>query len=177
MSESAFIVAVPEAEERVRSLRQRFDPSAKLGTPAHITLLYPFMSPELVDDTVLSSAAKLFAEAPTFSFTLTSVERFPDAIYLAPQPSVNFVRLINMLTEIFPEFPPYGGRFKETIPHLTVAHGLEPELNAVQHELSEAMSANGPIRSVCGSVVLIENSTGLWRALHTFRLAGSASRD
>jgi hypothetical protein len=42
MAESAFAVSVPEAERYVGALRDRFDPTAKLGAPAHITLLYPF---------------------------------------------------------------------------------------------------------------------------------------
>jgi hypothetical protein len=43
MAESAFIVCVPEAEPHVAVLRERFDASARLGLPAHITMLYPFM--------------------------------------------------------------------------------------------------------------------------------------
>ena len=44
--ESALVILVPEAEPLVRPFRHRFDPSAALGVPAHITLLYPFIAPE-----------------------------------------------------------------------------------------------------------------------------------
>jgi hypothetical protein len=37
MAQTAFIVRVPEAERHVGDLRDRFDPSARLGVPAHIT--------------------------------------------------------------------------------------------------------------------------------------------
>lgn len=40
--ESALVVLVPEAEALVKSFRDRHDPSAAAGVPAHITLLYPF---------------------------------------------------------------------------------------------------------------------------------------
>ena len=37
--ESALIIAVPEAEPLVKAWRERFDYSAGVGVPAHITLL------------------------------------------------------------------------------------------------------------------------------------------
>lgn len=36
MSRSAIVVLVPEAEPMVRALRERFDPSAKVGVSAHV---------------------------------------------------------------------------------------------------------------------------------------------
>ena len=42
MMETALIVAVPEAEALVGTFRERHDPSASAGCPAHITLLHPF---------------------------------------------------------------------------------------------------------------------------------------
>ena len=86
MSQSAFIVPVPEAEERVRSLRRRFDPTARLGVPAHITVLYPFMAPELIDELTVSEIQALLGNTSSFAFSLDRVERFPDATYLAPTP-------------------------------------------------------------------------------------------
>src|SRR5262245_49753370 len=128
MAQSAFIVAVPEAEERVHSLRLRFDPVAKLGVPAHVTVLYPFMDPALMNSVVLAQAAEAIAGVRGFDFSLERVERFPGVAYLAPEPSAAFVRLTNMLASRFPDCPPYGGRFGTVVPHLTVAHGSDEEL-------------------------------------------------
>jgi len=61
MAESAFIVRVPEAEPCVGALRERFDASVKLGVPAHITVLVPFMSPERITE-----AVRTFPEHPPF---------------------------------------------------------------------------------------------------------------
>ena len=47
--ESALVVLVPEAEAIVGRLRQRYDPSAAVGMPAHITLNYPFLPGEPAD--------------------------------------------------------------------------------------------------------------------------------
>ena len=47
--ESALVVLVPEAEAVVGRLRHRYDPSAAVGIPAHITLNYPFLPGEPAD--------------------------------------------------------------------------------------------------------------------------------
>ena len=44
-SESAVIVPVPEAEPAVGGLRAALDRAAVWGVPAHVTLLYPFVTP------------------------------------------------------------------------------------------------------------------------------------
>lgn len=76
MPETAFIVRVPEAEACVDALRERFDASVQLGVPAHITVLVPFMSPDLVSDTVLQDAQDALSQVPSFAFSLERVARF-----------------------------------------------------------------------------------------------------
>jgi len=45
---TALVARVPEAEPWVGTLRERFDPSTRMGVPAHITVLAPFMPPDRV---------------------------------------------------------------------------------------------------------------------------------
>lgn len=66
MSQTGFIVRVPEAEPRVQSLRDRFHPVAKLGVPAHVTVLFPFMAPERIDEAVLSRVREAISGARAF---------------------------------------------------------------------------------------------------------------
>ena len=47
--ESGLVVLVPQAEALVKPFRDRYDPSAATGVPAHITLLYPFKPPDEID--------------------------------------------------------------------------------------------------------------------------------
>src|SRR3954447_15393020 len=118
MPQSAFIVAVPEAEARVRVLRDRYDPAAKHGVPAHITILYPFMAPELIDAAIVSEIRDAIADSLSFEFALSRVGRFPDAAYLVPEPAGPFVHLTEALVRTFPKYLPYGGRFDSVVPHL-----------------------------------------------------------
>ena len=171
MAESGFIVCVPEAEARVGSLRERFDASAAAGVPAHITVLFPFMAPALIDDRVLTQVAAALAAVPAFAFTLERVERFSTTTWLAPEPAAPFVALTNRLVQAFPAFLPFSGEFDSVIPHLTVAHGDARDADRAQAELSRAMRRHGAIQVRCAAVMLMENSSGRFQLRHTLALA------
>ena len=53
-TQSAVIVAIPEAEAAVAALRLRLDPAAAWGVPAHVTVLYPFLPPDEIDGRALA---------------------------------------------------------------------------------------------------------------------------
>lgn len=175
MAESAFVVLVPEAEPLVAHLREQFDPVAKLGMPAHVTLLYPFMSPELIDTAVVEQARAVVAGAYRFIFTLAKVSRFTEVLYLAPEPSAPFIALTERLVRQFPKFPPYGGQHKSVVPHVTAAHGAELEHSRIETELRFAISARGEIACLVSEVALMQNASGRWQPMHVFPLAGSVN--
>ena len=173
MALSAFIVHVREAEPYVGELRRRCDPSARLGVPAHITVLYPFMSPELVTPAVVQQVNAVVSGFPPFDFRLQDVGHFPGSVYLAPEPAHPFVALAHALAAAFPDWPPYGGQHDSVIPHLTVARTGHARLERINAMLGTALSTHG-IRARCGEIELIENSQRMWRTLHTFPLAAVA---
>ena len=175
MASSALIVCVPEAEAWVGGLRERFDPSARQGVPAHITLLYPFVAPERLSEPVLATIRQALAQVAPFDFRLSTVGRFTATAYLAPGPAAPFVDLTRRLVERFPECLPYGGEHQGVIPHLTVAHGNEVEAAIAAAALSGALAERGAIRSTCREVVLLEDSSGAWTQRHAFRLSPSAA--
>ena len=170
MADSAFIVRVPEAEACVGALRERFDASARLGVPAHITILVPFMSPDQIDEAVLGRVQQAFDTVPAFAFALTRLGRFPATAYLAPEPEASFVALTRSLFQRFPAYPPFGGRFDSIIPHLTVAHGSASEADLAAGELAARMQEQGSIAGICSTVTLLENASGRWKEMHGFAL-------
>jgi len=179
VSETGFIVRVAEAEPRVRSLRDRFHPVARLGVPAHVTVLFPFMAPERIDEQTLRTIRAALAGTVGFAFSLSRIGRFPLTAYLAPEPVAPFVALTEGLARAFPEFPPFGGEFETIVPHLTVAHGSAPDAEVAHAELARVIATGGPIHARCDAVELLENSSGVWRRMHVFPLlrAGAAGRD
>ena len=173
---TGFIVRVRQAEALVGDLRERFDGSAGPGMPAHITVLFPFMTADRIDNAVLQGIREALAGARAFRFTLASVARFPATTYLEPEPAAAFIDLTTRLSRRFPQFPPFGGEFDAVIPHLTVAHGDIAQADQAQAELAARLRVNGAIHSVCDGVVLLENSNGRWHELHAFALAASQAQ-
>ena len=171
MAESAFAVNVPEAEPYVGALREQFDPAAKLGVPAHVTVLYPFMSPEMISETVLDKVRLALSSAEAFSFRLVKIGRFPTALFLAPEPAEPFIALTKRLVHQFPDCLPYSGQYDSIVHHLTVAQAGEPEHRLAEARLAARLPRETGIKALCAEVVLIENSSGRWEHMHSFPLS------
>ena len=92
--ESALVVLVPEAEAVVGRLRQRYDPSAAVGMPAHITLNYPFLPGEPVKPATIEQLRVLFSRFSPLRYSLIEARQFFDTVYLAPHPDGPFMELI-----------------------------------------------------------------------------------
>jgi 2'-5' RNA ligase len=170
---SALVVLVPEAEALVKPFRDRFDPSAAAGMPAHITLLYPFKPPDEVDQVVLDNLRHCFTRFATIQFSLSSIRKFPiEVLYLAPEPEGPFRELTLAIWDCYPETPPYGGKWANIVPHLSVAWlADEQQLDAVTNDLAEASRGQLPIRATASEVALMDIGSGHWRVRATFSLA------
>jgi 2'-5' RNA ligase len=126
LHESALVALVPEAERLIGACRLAHDPSAALGVPAHVTVLYPFKTPEAISSNDLAALQALFAAQPAFDMTLAELRQFPGVLYLAPEPAEPFAVLTSVVVARYPDWPPYGGAFAEVIPHLTLAQVDDP---------------------------------------------------
>ncbi|MYX32978.1 2'-5' RNA ligase family protein [Streptomyces sp. SID8377] len=165
--ETALIVKVPEAEPVVGSWRELFDASARAGVPAHVSVLYPFLSQDQVDDRVLGVMSELFCSHSAFDVRFRRCGRFPGVLYLAPEPDGQLRALTLAVADRWPEAPPYGGRFAEVVPHLTVAHDQEPGvLDAVEADLA----GRPPVTARVSSVQLLVFDGTAWREQADFAL-------
>jgi hypothetical protein len=164
--ESAVLIRVPEAEPLVGEWRRRFDPSALLGIPAHITVVYPFVPVEGVQ----AALRGLFAEVAPCRFELRAPARFPSVLYLKPEPDAALRAIIEGVVGRFPEHPPYGGAFDDLMPHLTVAQSGDEDLLArVESQLPRGL----PVEvDVAEAVLMTEREDGLWRVADTFPFGG-----
>lgn len=177
-SRSAIVVLVPEADPLVAAYRERYDPSAAQGMPAHITLLYPFLPPASIGEDVLSALQTLFATLPAFAYALTAVRAFPDLFYLAPEPAAPFRELIAALAARFPQTPPYGGLIPldDVVPHLTVAHAADPvELETLRARFTARAAPRLPLSLQASEAWLMDDRDGRWTQRHAFRLGEEAA--
>jgi hypothetical protein len=144
--------------------------------PAHITVLYPFLPPDLIDADTRATLARLFASVPRFRFTLDRTCWFPGPVlWLGPADPAPFSALIERVVAAFPSCPPYGGQVAEVIPHLTIGDGApRAELEAAEAEVRPYL----PIEAEATSVTLMTGpppgsapTAARWKAVATFPLA------
>src|SRR5262245_32945228 len=139
------------------------DPAARIGVPAHITILHPFVPPAAITSSDIQRVARVVNQVAAFRFTLTAPRCFPDALYLEPEPAQPFVALTEALVQEFPQCPPYEGRYSSVIPHLTVARGEPAELCALRAQLAADPRLQAGVEVNCETVVLLENASGQWQ--------------
>lgn len=168
--EAGLIVPVPEAEPLVGEYRQRYDRSAALGVPAHITINYPFKPHVTHPREALSSLRSLLAPVREFTFTLAEIRTFPGILYLAPDPPHPFLTLIGAVVSRFPDSPPYGGEFGEPVPHLTVADVQEAELPSVHERFAAFACPLLPLAARAREIWLMDNSETTWKTRAVFPL-------
>jgi 2'-5' RNA ligase len=157
--ESALIIDVPEAEPLVEEWRAKHDSSAQHGVPAHITVLYPFIPTEMIDEQLHADLRALLAAHAAFTFRLSRVARFPEVAWLAPDPAEPFAALTHAVASRYPDYPPYEGIHDVVIPHLTVAEGGTELQDEVDAALTPALPIEAEARSV---LMLLEDETGWW---------------
>jgi 2'-5' RNA ligase len=168
---SGLIIEVPEAEPAVARLRERFDASAALGIPAHITVLFPFMPPSTIDPAVLAELADLFAAVSRFRFRLDHTDWFGDEVlWLGPRDPGPFRALTEAVHQAFPAFPPFEGQFSDVVPHLTVGKGHPvTDLRAAEESVEEHLPVDGHATEV--TLVTQQSAGGRWTRAAVFALA------
>ncbi|MFF9344903.1 2'-5' RNA ligase family protein [Streptomyces sp. NPDC014773] len=170
--QTALIVRVPEAEPSVSKWRERFDPSARAGVPAHVTVLFPFLDESRIDALVHSALADVLGSHPAFYLRFERCGRLPGVSYLVPEPGTELRQLTEAIAARWPEAPPYGGRFAEIVPHLTIAQGQE---DAVLEDIEADLTDRLPFTSPVSSVELIVHDGMKWQERASFTL-GERSR-
>ena len=75
-SPTALVVEVPAAEPVVGALRDRLDANARLGVPAHVTVIYPFAPAGEIGPSMRERLGGVFGAIPAFGFRLDQVGWF-----------------------------------------------------------------------------------------------------
>ncbi|MFD7631271.1 2'-5' RNA ligase family protein [Streptomyces sp. NPDC059851] len=164
---TGLIVRIPEAEPSVRRWRERLDPSAQAGVPAHVTVLFPFLDESRMDPLVHSALADVLGRHQAFDLRFERCGRFPHVLHLVPEPDTRLRQLTEAVADRWPEAPPYGGRFAEVVPHLTIAQGQE---DAALAEIEADLAGRLPFTAHVSSVELMVHDGVKWRERASFAL-------
>ena len=74
---TAVVVAFPEAAPVVDGWRERTcSDRTSIGIPPHVTLLFPFVPAEDVDERILADLGALFAATPPFRVSFRELRRW-----------------------------------------------------------------------------------------------------
>lgn len=127
---TAVVFPVPEADALLRAVAERFPGAVRVGFPAHITVLHPFLSLSDVDDEVVAELTAMVARrAPLrVEFAVVTEPRHLDdgfvALRLAPDEALR-----GLTAELGARWDlrPYGGAYGEADPHVTVALDVAPD--------------------------------------------------
>ena len=142
---------------------------APLGIPPHVTLLFPFVPADELSDEVEERLARVLGGVESFDVTFARTARFPDVLYLEPQPSEPFTELTEAIAAEWPEHPPYGGAHDAVIPHLTVAEGEDEELF---ERITADVEPELPLRThVSEAQLYAEDAAGRWHEHNRLLLA------
>jgi SAM-dependent methyltransferase len=168
--ESALYLDVPAAEPLVSAHRLRWD-GAGAVVPAHVTVLYPFLDPAAISDEVHAALRRIASDVAAFDVRFERVGRFPDAVWLAPEPVEPIAALTDAVADRWPDHPPYGGAFDDVVHHLTVADGAPP---GVLDRLERALGALLPISQPVRELTLAARRRGNWAELARYSLGATA---
>lgn len=144
----ALLVPFPELLTVVEQWLERTNATGpSQGIPPHVTVLFP--APPGIDDALDGFEA--------FDVVFRETRRFPEVVYLAPEPSEPFVAMTKAVWGRFPDWAPYEGEFPDITPHLTVAWG------ALLDEAEANVRPGLPVRARAREALLFgEVEPGWW---------------
>lgn len=159
------IVPLLELQPVVQRLRSRADGPGVPVVPAHVTVLFPWVTPPVTDDD-LGVLAEVAGRFEPFEFAFREVGWFgDDVVWLRPEPDASFRHLTSAVFERWPEHPPYGGEHDEPTPHMTIGETGEP---AAMRQVAEIAERLMPWRCRAEELWVME---GTWEPLRWWRRA------
>lgn len=169
MSRTALIIEAP-VSATLAALREKFAADARFHVPPHLTVLFPFVPTELVDEAVTENLARTFRGMRQFDFSLTRTGWFgQEVLWLAPESPAPFIELTSAVTRAFPTYPPYGGLHDASAPHSTVGDSADyKELQEAERAIGEELPLSGTASAV---ILLVEGPHGRWREASRFPLS------
>jgi len=108
--QTAVVVPAPAADPIIAACRERLGLPGAPAMPAHITIVYPFLELSQLTAGVLGELHAFFASRDRLHVRCERTDRFPNVLYLAPEPADGLREMTHALTERYPEAPPYAVR-------------------------------------------------------------------
>lgn len=147
--------------------RAQLDRAAAWGIPAHVTVVYPFVPPDMITGTVIEIARAAVAQVPAFDCEFRRSDWFgEDVLWLAPEPAGPFRALTSVVHAAFPLYPPFGGVHADVVPHLTIGDRPAGGPGALRAAEAEVL-AELPVRAhvSCAWLMTGSHAPGSWQPI------------
>ena len=174
--QTSLALLFPELDPVVDRFRMRYDPSAGHGFPPHVTILWPFMPPGAISDETLQQLEVYFRGFFAFDLQFRRTGFSSRTLFLAPEPPEPTIAMINGITRLYPDYPPYNKPEWDPLPHLTVAYGMEPEgLRAIADRFDREAGPSLPVSTTVSRVWLLDYRGDGWKRRLAFDLGPNPS--
>ena len=120
--ETALVIVPPKnVQAFAYPIREEYASLSFHQMPAHMTLLYPFVSEGEIDP-ALRTLNEVCSHIAPFELVLDRYDRFENVHYLTTSEPDKVFRMQGILAEAFPDYPLYSGiHGSDFVPHLTLA--------------------------------------------------------
>lgn len=171
-SQSSLALLFPEIERYTDTYRLKHDPSAQHGFPPHVSVIWPFIPPELITEETLQGLESFVGRFPKLDLVFHSTGHSPTGLYLRPEPREPLVQMILAAMKRYPDYPPYRVANYQPNPHVTIAHEKDPQkLKAITEAFEREIEGFYPIRARVDKVWLLEEHGSGWKRMQAFDLA------
>ena len=169
MPPTALVLLAPELEPLVSRWRADLDPSARRGVPAHLSVLYPWVPADALDDELLADLTDLAAAHAPVALRFDGFDRFAHTLWLDPVPAEPLQALTLAVAARWPDYPPYEGKFDLVVPHPTVADSVDPD--DLAHVVSD-VAPQLPVETTLTHLTLLLHEGARWSVHSPYPLGG-----
>lgn len=171
VGQTALVLLVPEAEPTLGAVASRYPHLVRRGVPAHVTVLYPWLPVDEIDGHALRLCSLLAASVHPVDVSFSALKAHPGMIFLEPDKSEIVDRLIKGTKSCWPSMRPYGGKYPDSPPHLSVALG---ELSQDEIEsLRDLVNPLLPIKSRFDTLHLVSYAENGWTVRERWPFEGT----
>ncbi|MGH3887194.1 MAG: 2'-5' RNA ligase family protein [Pseudonocardiaceae bacterium] len=138
---------MPAADGLLASVGARYPGTVREGVPAHVSLLYPFVTAAELDEGVISALGELFAEQVPMPVEFVKCYRRDGFVALRPEPIEGLTGLLGEARRRWPEVVPYEGLYGDVEPHVTVAlRASEETAVTIEQEVTAELPISADLR-------------------------------
>jgi hypothetical protein len=128
------------------------------GIRSHVSVQYPFVAADALDDEVIAALSELFGRRPPVRVRFAECRRSGGFVYVRPDPIDELEELTSAVRRLWPEVAPAGGVDSEVGPHITMAMGASDQAaEVIEREVTAALPISAELR-----VAFVAAFDGTW---------------